>query len=82
MSFPFTLVECREAERAARRRLGVPGPRDAALLALAGAARPSAVARFALAARLAARGLERLAARIERLAGAGASRVVAPAARR
>jgi hypothetical protein len=74
----------REAEVAARRRLGVPSERDAALLAragvrAAGAARATLVAR---AANTAARGLERLAARLDRIGGVATPRTASRLARR
>ena len=67
----YTTALVREAEAAAKRRLGVPSERDVALLVRAGAlpsARtlPAFVARGAHAA---ARGLERLAARLDRFGG-------------
>ena len=81
MSFFISPAGFREAELAARRRLGVPSVRDAAHLALADAP-PSFSGRFAPVARAAARRLERLAARLERLQGASARHAVSPAARR
>lgn len=84
MQFLFTSTECHAAELAARRRLGVASLRDAALLARAaaeGAPRTSGATRVAAVARAAARGLERLAHRIE-AQRAAVPRAVQPLARR
>lgn len=84
MSFPFSLLDGREAELAARHRLGVPNARDAALLAnaSAGGPAPASGAHLALAARAAARWLDRLAASVERVDAASAARAATPLTRR
>ncbi len=74
----------REAESAARRRLGVPSERDAALLSRAGAL-PSGGSRSAFVARAAhatARRLERLAARLDRIGALAAPHGTSRLARR
>jgi hypothetical protein len=79
----YTPILVREAEAAARRRLGVPSERDAALLARADAAsagtRPAFIAHGAHAA---ARGLERLAARLDRVGELATPRSASRLARR
>lgn len=82
MSFPFSLLDGREAELAARHRLGVPNARDAALLARADGPPPASGAHLALAARAAARWLERLAASVDRVDGPSAARAATPLTRR
>ena len=84
MNHLYTPALVREAETAARWRLGVPSERDAALLSRAGArhgagSRPAFVAR---AAHATARGLERLAARLDRIGGLAAPRTTSRLARR
>ncbi len=80
----YTTALVREAEAAAKRRLGVPSERDAALLARAGVlpalvALPAFVVRGAHAA---ARGLEQLAARLDRIGDLNAPQTASRLARR